>query len=579
MAHRLLRSCLLILLATCSNITSAEPAAATSETVIYVAGELLTMENESAGYNAVAVTDGMITGVGTEADLVATHPQATVDRTFAKHTVTPGLIDPHMHVLLGSMLYAHPLAPPWAMAVPGGELAGYGNREVFLDRLREIVASAPDDDSNIVVYGYHNLVHGDLDRRVLDDISPSRGLLVWHYSAHDFYLNSAALEQGGATPAMAETFHGVDVMADGTLSGRIYEDAMPWIMQHFGGDILAPAALARGAAQYRAVIRQGGITTTADLAWGAFDLALENQFITGLWQGRELPFSLHLVPEKRAFQRAFGERAPSVIAAMAKGEQAAPAPVLPRVKFFTDGAFYSQTMRLTAPGYLAGQSHGTQGLWVTEPDALVPAFMPYVEAGLAVHIHSNGDAAQTATLDALAVLRERGITNDFVVEHGGLFSPTHIERAAALDMMVSAASHYAHHMSGEYAAPLGEPRASWITPVGALREAGVNIALHSDAPLAPPQPLKAASVQMTRINREGAVYEATQALTPRDALAAITINAARVMGLQDRIGSIAVGKQADFTVLTANPLDTEPSLWPAIGIWGVVHQGTKHPLD
>ena len=133
-------------------------------------------------------------------------------------------------------------------------------------------------------------------------------------------------------------------------------------------------------------------------------------------------------------------------------------------------------------------------------------------------------------------------------------------------------------MAHEYAGPLGEVRAQWISPLGALTAAGVPVAVHSDAPLAPPYPLRAAGVHMTRATREGTVYEADMALSAHEALEAITLDAARVLGLEAEIGSIEPGKRADFTILGANPLDTAGSDWDAIPVWGVVLDGVKHPL-
>ncbi len=241
-----------------------------SAVTIYTADEIIPMTGEGVTAEAVAVEGGIIQDVGELEVLRARFPGAAIDETFRELTMLPGLIDPHMHVLLGGMLYAHPFAPPWPMATPDG-------------------------------------------------------------------------------------------------------------------------------------------------------------------------FRLYLVPEFRALQQAFGSDAPQVVRDLVSGVRPAPAPVLPRVKFFADGAFYSQTMRLSPPGYLAGQSRGSLGLWVIPESEIAATVRPYTQAGLSVHIHSNGDAAQTATLDALAELRADGFTGDFVIEHGGLFSPQQVRRAGELQTMVSAA--------------------------------------------------------------------------------------------------------------------------------------------
>ncbi|CAI8380245.1 MAG: N-substituted formamide deformylase [Hyphomonas sp. TMED17] len=550
-----------------------------SGAVIYAGADILTMAGNDVRPEAVVVRDGRIAGVGALEVLVAANPDAIVDNTFAGKTLLPGLIDPHMHVLLGAMMYGQAFAPPWPMAMPGDAMAGYQGRDAFLARVAEIVADAPPDGSPIIVYGYHNLVQGNLDRRDLDRIVSDRPLLVWHYSGHDFYLNSAALTAIGATPETLESFHGVGYLVDGSLNGRIYEDAAFLVVDKMSDALFGQEVLQRGIDKYFEIMRQSGITTAADLGYGIFGRALENQIISMVWAPERTGFNLYLVPEYRAMRREFGDDAPQAILELVSGERPAPARVLPSVKFFTDAAYYSQTMRLSPPGYLAGQSEGTSGLWVTEPDALVPTLQPIVDAGLGIHIHSNGDAAQAATLAALANLRATGFTGKFVIEHGGLFSPEQAVLAGRLNAMVSVASHYVHYMSTIYAEPLGHTRADWITPVGSLSRAGSIIALHSDAPLAPPDPLRAGSVHMTRETREGGIYVASEALTPQQALEAVTINAAYILGLEQEIGTIEAGKRADFTILEANPLELAAQDWPAIGVWGVVLNGRKAPLQ
>ncbi len=548
-------------------------------TIVYTSSQIHTMNREAPTATAVAVKNEMIVGVGTYDDLMATFPGAGHDDTFANATIVPGLIDPHMHVLLGSLLYALPFAAPWPMASPDGDLAGYETRSAFLARLSDIVAEAPDDGSPVFVYGFHDLVQGDLTRSDLDAITGERPLLVWHYSGHDFYLNTSALELAEITPELHDQFAGIGLMADGTLSGRVFEDALPHLFERIGRYLFNPLSVARGASDYFKIMSEAGITTTAELAYGAFDRAIEDMIISSNWSLDSAGFRLYLVPEFRGFEKEFGDTAPQTIQTILEGGIKTPAPLLPRVKFFTDGAFYSQTMRLSSPGYLAGQSEGTEGLWVLEPNEIVARIRPYWDAGFSVHIHSNGDAAQEGTLGALATLREDDSSRDFVIEHGGLFSPKQIQRTANLDAIVSAASHYVFYLSGAYKTPLGTDREGWISPLGSLSDAGVVVTLHSDAPLAPPQPLRAAGVHMTRATREGGTYHTEQALQPYDALEAITLDAARALGLDDEIGSIEVGKKADFTVLETDPLQEPGDAWADIIIWGVVLNGKKRPLQ
>nr|WP_070958841.1 amidohydrolase [Hyphomonas sp. Mor2] len=561
-----------------------QPASETEQTplagkdaIIYVADTVITMSNDEIA-GAVAVRDGRILAVGEPEQLESDFPGATVDTSFSQKVIVPGLIDPHIHMGLSSLQYATPLTPPWPMATPDGMVRGLPSREAFFERLREIEADAPAGDP-LIVYGFHNLVHGDLVKEDLDAVTSDRPLVIWHYSSHDFYLNSAALDWVGVDPSWHDEFEGVDLDEAGELTGRIYEDAVGELLHTLGPILFAPDRLSRGVDGFSGLLRAGGVTTVADLGYGIFTLPVENANIGFNWKSIDHSgYRLYLVPEHRAFKAAFGEARVDTILGMAAGEIETPAPVLPQVKFFTDAAFYSQTMRVSDPGYLSGQSIGTQGLWVMQPDEIVPTIQPYWDAGLAVRIHSNGDAAQSATLDALAELRPSAPDRAFIFEHAGLFSPQQVARAAELGAGISAASHYVFYLGEAYQSPLGPGRGDWILPLASLSTAGVPVTLHSDAPLAPPLPLRAASVHMTRSTREGTELTPTEKLSAREALESITIDAAYALGLESELGSIAPGKLADFTILDANPLETPGEAWGEIGIWGVVLDGEKRPI-
>jgi len=592
---------------------------------IYPAKTVVTMTGEGETATAVAVKANKIVGVGNLESLTAEFSGAQTDETFKGKTIMPGLIDPHMHVLLGGLFYAQPFAPPWPMAMPDGYTEGYDNRAKFLKRLKDIVAETPDSRDVIMVYGYHNLVQGPLYKQVLDQVT-DRPLIVWHYSGHDFYLNSAAIDFIGATPALAETYHGVDLNGDGELTGRIYEDAAFAVFDKVSPHVFRPQDIARGLSKYFAIMRNAGITSTAELGYGIFGREREDAVIAGLWSKEKNAFNLYLIPEHRAFSREFGESAAEMVKAMSDGDHPTPAPVLPRVKFFTDGAFYSQTMRLSPPGYLTGQSKGTEGLWVTKPGQLFPNMKPYLDQGLAAHVHSNGDAAQGETLKAFKQARDAGFENDFVIEHAALFNREHVNLAKQTGTMISAASHYVHYMGHTYEPTLGDERSKWLHPMAALNwpyyeyrvkytkeeierlkkdekmieimkaegpgfiigteitrtkkmDRPIPITLHSDAPLAPPQPLVAAGRHVTRTTKEGHTFIESEVLGRYDALEAITLDAATVLGLEDKIGSIEIGKTADFTVLDLNPLKVKPEDWGKIDIWGVVLDGELRPIE
>ena len=576
--------CLIVfgLAAACSpSDTKAEkpsPSTPAPDVTIYVAKTILTLNSDQAKAEAVAVEDGRIVGVGKTTELHNRFKQARLDKTFLDKTITPGLIDPHIHMILGAMMYTKEMAPPWDIETPAGTIKGLADRASFLARLHAINAAHP-DNKPLIIYGYHNLVHGKLDRHDLDAITTDRPLIIWHYSGHDFFLNTKALEFAGIDASWGKRFVGVPLGEDGKPTGRVYEDAVFAFLSKTGPQFLSPLSIKKGFDDQLGMFARSGVTSVAEMGYGLFGLKLEDTLYKSFLP-QNLATKVYLVPEHRAFEKDFGENRIAEIRRRVKGSENNWPRVLPQIKLFTDAAFYSQTMRLRPPGYTSGQNAGTNGLWVMGPkDKLAKIMRPYWQAGLDVHIHSNGDAAQDATLGALQDVIKDGSKprQRLIIEHGGLIRPEQIAVAKTMPVGVSVASHYVYYMGELYRKAIGD-RVKFMTPLASLTKSGLPVTMHSDAPLAPPQPMRAASVHITRATREGGVSTPSERLTREQALKAITLNAAWSLGLDKEIGSIEIGKQADFTIMEQNPLETKAENWPSIGIWGVVLDGVKKPV-
>ncbi len=569
-----------ICLAACSPETNQKadqttPSNIASGITIYTAGNIITVNEAMPRAEAIALNaEGSIVAVGALAGLKSQLKGAVIDRRFADKTIVPGLIDPHVHMTLGAMMYGLDFIPPWDMETPKGTVKGLPNKKAMLGKIEEFEKAAP--EGPLFLYGYHNLVQGDLTRQDLDKISETRPLFIWHYSGHDFYLNSAAIELAKLTPDLANKFHGIGLDEKGELNGRIYEDASLALFGTIGPILLAPAHIKKGFEGYEKIFARSGVTTVVEMGYGIFGRALEDNYIKTHYTDED-NYNLYLVPEHRAFTAEFGNEAVANILEMSADETRNP-PVLNQVKLFTDAAFYSQTMKMAAPGYIGGQSKGTDGLWVTKPNDLVGVMKPYWDAGIDIHIHSNGDAAQDSTLKAFSQMGTGQTGQRLIIEHGGLFRPDQITKAAELGIGISAASHYVKYMGADYKEAIGE-KTDFITPLASAIKAGIHTTVHSDAPLAPPQPLKAASVHMTRETRQGGVSNAREKLTKDQALKAITLDAAWSLGLDDKIGSIEAGKRADLAILEANPLETAPENWPDIKVWGVMLGGDIRPVQ
>ena len=105
----------------------------------------------------------------------------------------------------------------------------------------------------------------------------------------------------------------------------------------------------------------------------------------------------------------------------------------------------------------------------------------------------------------------------------------------------------------------GPERTAFTDPAGACVKAGVPFTLHTDLPCSPLGSLALVSTAVTRkCVIDGSTIGADQAVTLDEALRAVTINAARQIGLGDRIGSLEKGKEADLVILESDPYSTNP---------------------
>jgi predicted amidohydrolase YtcJ len=120
---------------------------------------------------------------------------------------------------------------------------------------------------------------------------------------------------------------------------------------------------------------------------------------------------------------------------------------------------------------------------------------------------------------------------------------------------------------------MGPERAARLDAARSALDAGVRLAIHSDAPVTPLAPLFTAWCAVNRVTPSGRVLGADQCLTVDEALHAITLGAAWTLGLEDEIGSIEVGKRADFAVLGADPRDVPPLAIKDIAVHGTVLGG------
>jgi predicted amidohydrolase YtcJ len=152
-------------------------------------------------------------------------------------------------------------------------------------------------------------------------------------------------------------------------------------------------------------------------------------------------------------------------------------------------------------------------------------------------------------------------------------------RMARLGMCVNLfANHIYYWGDAHYALTMGPDRAERMDACATALKHGVPLAIHSDAPITPLGPLFTAWCAVNRLTSSGRVLGAAERIGVADALRAITLGAAWTLHLDDRIGSIEVGKLADFCVLDDDPLGIAPEALKDVRVAGTVLGGRVLPL-
>ena len=205
---------------------------------------------------------------------------------------------------------------------------------------------------------------------------------------------------------------------------------------------------------------------------------------------------------------------------------------------------------------------------------------PWWKDGQQIFVHSIGGEAQDVTLDALRQLQKEFPRFDhrLTFEHVGMARYDQIRAMKALGANANVNIYYIWLRGESYPGVIGKDRADELSPVGSLVREGVPTTFHSDYPVAPPEPLLGITLALTRTGQSGARgLGMAQSVSLEQALRMVTIDAAYVLGLDDRVGSLEDGKLADFTVLDQDPHEVRPAEIRNIPVWGTVLGGRVFP--
>ncbi len=544
---------------------------------VYVAKEVVTLDDDMPLVTAVAVESGRIVAIGDVESIKSQLKSRSlvIDYRFAARVLVPGFINQHDHPFLAATMLSTEVIAIEDWQVNDQYFPRAGTPAQYQRMLRQRVAQHPDTGKLFISWGYHRLWHGDLNRGMLDDISKDVPILIWQRSGHEFIFNTRALQLLGISQTLVESFPASARAQVNWAEGHFWEQGALALLPVLFKLLAAPDRYLPALEVMKEYWHRAGATWVVEPGGWVNQSLQEMQ--NRVFAPADTPFHMDYIVDGKTMASEYldGELIAETEKIMEWGEGMSR--FLPKqVKLFVDGAMYSQLMQMKQ-GYLDGH----HGEWLIQPEIFARAFARYWDAGYQIHVHVNGDLGLEMLLDVVEENMQRNprVDHRTVAVHFGFSTPEQVERIKRLGVIVSANPYYAVALGEKYSEHgIGPARATQMVRLGDLTRAGVSFSLHADTPMAPGLPLFLMWCAVNRVSVEGDIIGGNQRITPEQALRAVTLEAAYSMQMEHEIGSLEPGKLANITVLDANPLTVEPMAIRDIPIWGTIHEGRLLPI-
>ena len=536
---------------------------------IYYGGDILTMASGAAHYaQAVAVLNGKILFVGKKEQALLHQSDETVMVDLEGTTMMPGFIEPHLHPSIAAIMLPNEIIAPYDWVLPDETKIGVQGHDNYINRITTSIEENAQSDNVYFIWGYHQLWHGELSRDILNRIAPDQPVAIIHRSFHEIYLNDAAIAAIGIEKKDFLGNPQVDWKA-----GHFYEGGWLALVPRMASNLLDLKRYLKGLSIMSQLVVQNGITTIAEPGFPSANFEAEYALLK-VEMDKLPPYSVYLIPNGTQLYRMKGGNKQALAFTRMLDEKYNTDNIkfLPnQIKLFSDGAIYSQLMQMKN-----GYTDGHDGEWMTPPDLLEDQLSLYWDNDYKIHVHSNGDLGIQQVLDFNSADQKRNPRSDhrLTLHHMGYFTDAQAQQVADLGMDASVNPYYLWALADKYSEiGLGKERGENLVRINSLAEKNVPISFHSDFSMAPMEPLTLAWTAVNRVTSQGSRFSQDQRVDVYTALQAITINAARVLNLENEIGSIEVGKTANFVLLDENPLQIDPIMLKDIKVLGTVYRG------
>ncbi len=504
-------------------------------------GSIATLDSRQPRVQALAISGGRIVAYGNDDEMLSLAGANTVRENLGGKFVIPGMTDAHIHWL-------------WtARALQEVDVFEVPDKAIATARVAERAAHVP-GGSWITGRGWAQDFWADASFPTaadLDAVAPNHPVYLGAKSGHAAWVNSAALRQCGITSSTADPAGGqIQRDASGQPTGILFETAMELVTARIPAPSLEADADYMLAAQKRALA--AGMTGFHDFDGPGCLRALQVLRERG---------SLGL----RAVKNINKEWLPAALDTGLRWGFGDDWIRIGALKIFADGALGPRTALMVEAYENEPENYG---ICVTDKEEMQELVSRASAAGLPATIHAIGDRAVHDVLDVYEAVRreeaERGeapSSRRHRIEHVQLIHPDDAHRLAALDVI---ASMQPLHATSDYVSSerYWGARSQWAYNIRLQIDQGAKIALGSDSPVEPFEPLKGIYAAVTRRRPDGTPgaegWYPELRLTVDEALRGFTQGPAYAAGMEDRLGTLAPGYLADLVVLDRDLYRVDP---------------------
>lgn len=520
---------------TLTRIRFAQNMTTEADMVVRNASVFTAAEGSSSTATGFAVKNGKFVAVSAnDAELEPFIGSGTVVKDMAGAAVAPGLFDTHIHHIGGGKMLMKELQFSAALSL-----------DDVLGRIKSYSANLTDTSAWVVGGNWGSTLLSQISNtdalKRLDEASNGHPVLLSDDSHHNVWANTLALEAAGiategATGVLIEGAAAPVRAAQAAAEPDTLEDLKNYSLRAWD------------------LLHSFGVTSIQDAAVSQSQLdalvALDEENKLKGWVSNCL-----------AMRGGFAE--PNI--SQSEFDQHAREANRDRVrtdftKLVLDGVPPTQTAGFLGT-YLPSPEHGCNyhGLVYNTTEELVDTLRLYREQGRHTKIHCAGDWSVQVAMDAFEVMRLEGSTQKYHIAHGQFVTPEDRQRMKLLNVVaeVSPFIWYPGVIPSAIAAVLPEEIASKMQPNRNLLDLGVLVAGGSDWSVsADPNPWQGIGGLVTRQDPTGqfpGTLWAEQAVTVEEGIRIFSINGAKAAGIDDVVGSIEVGKAANFIFIDRDP--------------------------